>query len=142
MWGFWASARLVSCRAKATYFGDFSDFRCLFSFLPAVKAADFAGFPFLGCLLATILALKATYFGDFPDFRCLFSFLPAVKASDFAGFPFFGCLWATILAKKATYFGDFTDLRCLSFFFRTKKECLSTFFLVAGKGFEPPTPRV
>jgi len=70
-WDFLCGGVLVSCRAEATYFGDFTDFRCLFSFLPAVKATDFAGFPFFGCLLATILALKATYFGDFSDFGCL-----------------------------------------------------------------------
>ena len=84
----------------ATDFGDFLTFRCLFRFLPAVKATDFAGFPFFRCLFPLHKPRKASDFGDFSVFRCLFHFLPAVKATDFAGFPFFRCLLATILTQE------------------------------------------
>lgn len=55
---FWGCCLFASClfgesMSGATDFGDFLDFCCLFRFLPAVKASDFAGFPFFGCLLAS-----------------------------------------------------------------------------------------
>ena len=76
---FFTSCLFWKSMSGATDFGNFLDFRCLFRFLPVVKATDFAGFPF---------------------FRCLFHFLPARKASDFAGFSFFRCLLATILTQE------------------------------------------
>ena len=83
-------------RGKASVSGGFLHFHCLFCFLPALKASDFAGFPFFRCLFALSRRGKAAVFGGFLHFRCLFCFLPALKASDFAGFPFFRCLFANL----------------------------------------------
>ena len=109
---FFASCLFGESMSGATDFEDFSVFRCLFRFLPVVKATDFAGFPFFRCLFPLHKPRGATDFEDFSVFRCLFHFLPAVKASDFAGFPFFRCLLATILTLKATDFWNFLDFHC------------------------------
>jgi len=102
---FWGRCLFASClfgesMSGATDFGDFSVFRCLFRFLPAIKATDFAGFPFFRCLFPLHKPRKASDFGDFLDFRCLFCFLPAIKATDFAGFPFFRCLLASSKMRR------------------------------------------
>ena len=78
------------------------------------EAADFAGFPFLRCLLAPLRSGEATDFSGFPHLRCLLGFLPALKATDFAGFPFLRCLFAPLRSGKATDFSPFPHLRCLS----------------------------
>ena len=100
-------------RGKASVFGGFLHFRCLFCFLPALKASDFAWFPFFRCLFALSRRGKASVFGGFLHFRCLFCFLPALKASDFARFPFLRCLFALSRRGKASDSGGFLCLRCL-----------------------------
>ena len=113
---------------KATFFDDFFDLRCLFSFLPAVKATDFAGFPDLRCLSPLSWPGKATFFNDFLDLRCLLGFLPAVKATDFAGFPGFRCLsprcllmWFVSLDKKFLFLQAESNFLSKTDLFRQKK---------------------
>ena len=98
---------------KGIGFRRFPRFSLPFCFLPALKAADFARFPFLRCLFALSRPGKASDFGGFLDFRCLFCFLPALKAADFAWFPFLRCLFALSCRGKAADFGNFLYFHCL-----------------------------